>query len=76
MIWMNKKSTLVILISNHPAHQINMWKQLAKISDVKIFLIKGRLHSKLDYFNKYSLHSSYVINKEKIVEFLNSKLPN
>jgi len=74
IIWMNKKSTIVVLISNHPAHQIRMWKDLATVSGAQILFVRGRLQSMYDYFHKYALHSSFQIEIDKVRSLLNSIL--
>lgn len=76
IIWMNKKSTVVVLISNHPAHQIEMWKNLAKVSGAEILFLRGRFQSWHDYSQKYALHSSFQIDSDKLRDLLNSILNN
>ena len=71
MIWAPKGANIVILTSEHPAHQLNMWGQLASVSDVDIHFVKGKNPNLTEYFSKYGLHANYIVEIDSIKNKLN-----
>jgi len=67
IIWMNKGANVIILISNHPAHQQKMWMQLADVSGVNIHFIIGKTRKITDFFNKYGVHADYEVDPKLIL---------
>ena len=67
IIWMNKGANVIILISNHPAHQQKMWMQLADVSGVNIHFIIGKTRKVSAFFNKYGVHADYEVDPKLIL---------
>ena len=63
MIFMNKGSRVIVLISNHFANQKKIWIEIAKRMEVDLVFIEGKVTLKA-YLNKHGVHYPYKIDEE------------
>lgn len=65
IVWCNKHTKVFILASDHPAHQLFMWKIVGKISQCNIEIIQGkRVHNKSVV---HDLHDDYLIDIDTLL---------
>lgn len=65
IIWCEPDTSVIVLASDHPNHQLYLWELLGKVSSVNVKVVLGpRAYTKE---GKYSVHDDYTMSPDQIM---------
>lgn len=65
IVWCAPGTSVVVLASDHPGHQLFLWELLGRVSKVDVKIIQGpRAYTRDDI---YSVHDDYTVNVEDVL---------
>lgn len=70
IIWCEPDTSVIVLASDHPSHQLYLWELLGKVSSVNVKIVVGpRAYTK---DGKYSVHDDYTVAPDEVMACINT----